>query len=467
MDSFIYWGNAAHSYSPASMTALPGAQNTVAAAADLDQNGYVDIVFPNGRIYWNGPQGFSIDRRLDLDVERGNGVTVADLNRDGYLDLIFSAGGAHVPGSESTGFIYWGSRSGYRPGNRTALKLDTRITLSPRAADLNKDGFLDLIFPDVDSETLDIVWGDASGRYSMDRKTRLAVQSAASIEIADLNGDGWLDLILGGGWDRKRFGRPTREATLLWGSPTGFSPERATHLEAFDSLDQAVADLNKDGYLDIVMTNYHAYTTRTLPAFIYWGGPGGAYSESRRTSLAAESSSAVTVADFNQDGWLDLVVFNHVASGDHSAGANIFWGGKEGYSYGRQQWVPTFGPHFSLMKDIGNIYHRRIEEEYLSPPLECPAGTIPARLGWKARTPNGTAVKFQIRTAPSKAALAGAEWRGPQGPSTYYERSDSRLALRGEHAWLQYRAVFISPDGGSTSFLEQVYIDTSRESSGR
>jgi hypothetical protein len=99
------------------------------------------------------------------------------------------------------------------------LKLDTRITLSPRAADLNKDGYLDLIFPDVDSDNLDIVWGDSSGRYSTDRRTLLQVQSAASVEIADLNGDGWLDLILGGGWERKRFGRPTRQATLLWGSP--------------------------------------------------------------------------------------------------------------------------------------------------------------------------------------------------------------------------------------------------------
>ena len=50
MDSFIYWGNAAHTYSPASMTALPGANNTVATAGDFDQNGYVDIALPNGLI---------------------------------------------------------------------------------------------------------------------------------------------------------------------------------------------------------------------------------------------------------------------------------------------------------------------------------------------------------------------------------------------------------------------------------
>jgi hypothetical protein len=137
----------------------------------------------------------------------------------------------------------------------------------------------------------------------------------------------------------------------------------------------------------------------------------------------------------------------------------MFWGGKDGYSYARRQWIPTFGPHFSLMKDLGNIYHRRIEEEYLSAPLECPARKIPARLGWKAQTPHGTAVKFQIRTARAKPELAKAPWHGPQGPDTHYERTDARLSVPSDHGWLQYRVLFTSPDGGSTAFLEEVHLD--------
>jgi hypothetical protein len=286
----------------------------------------------------------------------------------------------------------------------------------------------------------------------------MRVQSAATVEIADLNRDGWLDLIFGGGWDPARAGRPTRQSTILWGSAQGYASERAAHLESFDSLEQAVADLNKDGYLDIVMTNYHAYTTRTIPALIYWGGPNG-YSEARRTSLPAESSSSVTVADLNRDGWADIVIYNHVAAGDHSVGANIFWGGPEGYSYLRRSHFPTFGPHFGVRRDIGNIYDRRLEEDYTSAPLEIPAGRRPSRLSWKARTPHGTAVRFTLRSAATAAALAQAQWVGPRGKDSFFDQPGATLTVPGDHRFLQYRATLSTPDGGSTPFLEAVEIE--------
>ena len=40
----------------------------------------------------------------------------------------------------------------------------------------------------------------------------------------------------------------------------------------------------------------------------------------------------MTVADLNQDTWIDLAVVNHVKLGDHGAGTNIFWGGPAAYS---------------------------------------------------------------------------------------------------------------------------------------
>lgn len=440
------------------MAHLPGPGEATPAIADLDQNGYVDIAFGNGWIYWGGPEGYSAKRRQDLAIQNGHGAAVADLNRDGYLDLVITAGSAQQPESPSSSLIFWGSPRGFRRENQQVFRLSTRISLSPSIADLNKDGFLDLIFTDVDTENMDIFWGDARG-FSARKHTLLQVQSSATVEIADLNGDGWLDLILGGGWDRKRFGRPTRQASIVWGSPDGFSPKKTSRLEAFDSLEQAVADLNKDGFLDIAMTNYHAYSTRTLPAFIYWGGPNGTYSESRRSSLPAESSSALTVADLNRDGWNDIVVFNHQERGDHGVGANIFWGGPQGYSLSRSHRIQTFGPHFGVRRDIGNIYDRKLREEYVSPPLELPKGKTASRLNWQARTPHGTAVKFQLRTGKSAAELRSATWQGPQGRQSYYERPGAVLQLPAESRWLQYGAVLTTPDSGSTPVLERVGID--------
>ena len=459
IDTFIYWGNPYHYYSAASLTTLPNSSSP-ASVADFNQDGWVDIVMPHGLLYWGDPEGYDPERKLQLPVKRGTGTAVADLNRDGYLDLVLSTLKVEGTRYSSSASVVWGTGQGFDAEGATPLTLSTKITQSPTIADLDKDGHLDLIFPDVDSGRVEFFWGAKDGTYSNDRSSQLDVQPCSVVEVADLNEDGWLDLIVGGGWNTKEYGQPTREITILWGGQDGFDAARSLKLEAYDSLEHAVADLNRDGYLDLVVTNYHAYMTRTIPAFIYWGGADRTFSENRRSHLPAESSGALTVADFNQDGWMDIVVFNHLERGDHGAGTNIYWGGPEGYSFLRRQWVQTFGPHFGTRRDVGNIYHRKLEEEYFSSPLAIPAGRIPARLNWKAQTPHGTGLEFQLRSSADHSQLAAADWTGPDGTASAYTQPGSRIEVPAPHRWLQYRVVFTTPDGGNTAVLDEVSIDT-------
>ena len=476
IESFIYWGNPRYNYSPASMTLLPNC--TAQGIADYKQDGFVDVVGGyEGDIHYGSPSGFTTEpiiktnrRAVGSDPTgqpplEGQGLAVADLNRDGYLDLVMSRGVRHrfmdqgAKPKSTEGLILWGGSSGFNDANKTLLPLETLFSQSVNVADLNKDGFLDLIFPGLETGMTHIFWGAADGSFSEERQARLQAHNASTVEIADLNRDGWLDLIFGGGWDTvNNYARPTRFAMIFWGGRDGYSRQRTQRLESFDSLESSVADLNKDGFLDIVFTNYHAYFTRRVPALIYWGGPQGTYSESRRTTLPAESSSALTIADLNQDSWLDLFVCNHVVNGDHTVGSHIFWGGPQGYAAANRQWVPTFGPHFSNGRDLGNIYDRRLIEEYVSAPLQLPAGTGTSRLEWQATTPHGTEIKFQIRTAQSRQALAQTQWHGPDGVGDRFEKTGMRINAPDPHRWLQYRAEFITPDGGNTPVLEEVTL---------
>src|SRR5207249_971162 len=122
------------------------------------------------------PQGYSSQRRQELGNLKGHSASVADLNRDGYLDLVITMGLAPLDNSPSTALIFWGSGQGYRYDNRAELKLTTRISLSSTIADFNKDGYLDLIFTDVDSEKVDIFWGSLNGAFTSEKHTELEVQ---------------------------------------------------------------------------------------------------------------------------------------------------------------------------------------------------------------------------------------------------------------------------------------------------
>ena len=180
--------------------------------------------------------------------------------------------------------------------------------------------------------------------------------------------------------------------------------------------------------------------------FIYWGGEGGTYSKTNRTDLPAESSSGIQTVDLNRDGYPEIVVHNHMKDGDHTINSYIYWNGPEGFHRDRRSEVPNFGPHYSQMTDPGNLYTRKLEEEYLSPPLELSESGRPVSLFWEGEEPHGARLKFQIRTAASRQALASEEWQGPGGKGFFYQSSGTAIGeVKADHGWLQYRTVFTSP----------------------
>jgi hypothetical protein len=228
-------------------------------------------------------------------------------------------------------------------------------------------------------------------------------------------------------------------------------------LDAFQSLECGIADLNRDGNLDLVLSNYMSDTTRALPLFIYWGGPAGRYSNQRRTDLPAESSAGIQTVDLNSDGYPEIIVHNHLKDGDHCIDSYIYWNSPKGFDKNRRTSLPTFGPHFSQMTDPGNLYSRKLEEEYFSAPLAIPAGKKAHRLFWHGTEPHGAKLRFQVRSAATREGLTQAIWMGSQGERSFYDAPGSELkSASAGHVWLQYRAVFTSPDGGEWPTLSKV-----------
>ena len=466
LPAVIFWGNHGHNYGHASSSLLDMHPHMEYSVADLDDDGYPDFVFlgdhrASSVIVWGSADGFQSRNRTELPVKSPMCSSVADLNRDGFLDIVYAVPGAFEKDrrANARALILWGNGDRFAGARTDDWELSSGGIEASTVADLNRDGWPDLVFPMAGAARSEIWYGSAGG-YRREHSERVRVNGSPHAAAADLDRDGWLDLIFTGAADPARF--TVNVPTLIyWGGPQGFSAGTPTELECYTGLDATVADFNRDGHLDIAVTNYRSDTNRKVPTFLYWGDGSRNFSEKRRTLLKAGSGAAIDALDLNRDGWLELIVSNHQENFDHAlAGTDIFWGGPEGFARSRRDILPTVGVHHDTMVDAGNIYDRSFNWEYEFDPVTAPRNASFSRLHWQADTRLGTTVRFHIRSARNEEELTNAEWRGPQGPDSSYTDSGVQLAVvPADHRWLQYRAVFSSPDGGNTAYLEEVVVE--------
>ncbi|WP_428938597.1 FG-GAP repeat domain-containing protein [Fontivita pretiosa] len=476
--SFVYWGDKKGQYSVQRRLELPGVEPYDWAAGDLDDDGKVDLVLANmaevGRritesfIYWGQDTDpmYAPEHRSAVVTMGGRGVSLADLDRDGYLDLLFFNTNVSRPGEPGPTpgqllphgvFIYWGSPDGFVTTARTELPGSGNGL--PQAADLNYDGNLDIIVTGGPGPTL-IYWGDGKrDGYSRQRCSQVPNSKGFSnSEVADLNKDGYLDLIL--------VFRGDKPSYVYWGNEKGeFSDQRRTPFTPIESQGVTVGDVNGDGWLDIVAPSYKTGGSRATMSRIFLGGPEG-ISDSRRFELPTMGGTGSLVSDFNRDGYTDLLLICHRSEGDpnkpgvlsdHCTDSYLYWGGPDGFKVDRKLLIPVEGAHYDAGTDLGNIYDRSLQFDYISPAHEY-GGKRGQRIEWKAQTPPGTKVKFQVRTAASQSELAAASWVGPKGQGSYYERSGASLNTPEGHSWIQYRAVLESENGANSPVLDSVSL---------
>ena len=155
----------------------------------------------------------------------------------------------------------------------------------------------------------------------------LYVSRAGRVQVInkwDLNKDGYVDVLISNDHDVFEI----VDAFIYWGTGRGVTsllPElwrerplaqvlfglvenkaAVTRLPAFGGGRSVVADLNRDGYPEIIFCNYIHNYPGLRTAYVYWGSADG-YKSSRRTELPTNWAAGVAAADLDGDGYPELV----------------------------------------------------------------------------------------------------------------------------------------------------------------
>ncbi len=247
-------------------------------------------------------------------------------DNDGRSDLFISGGKRELvsidPTTKEKTYRYSGlsvvANQGERRWNRPR-RFETHEFSSFAVADLNGDALSDVVMCQADAEdkSLRIMWGNSEGDLKAKPTTELPVAYASCAAIADLNGDEKQDLVVGINQTQDTW--HASSPILLGDGKGGFKPS-ADRVPTARPISVLVAPgVDESSEHRIVFCNILAGRIfEDVPAQVYWGGKEG-FDKARMSNFFSRSGFCSSAADLNDDGFTELIMMAAV----HAAKRNL------------------------------------------------------------------------------------------------------------------------------------------------
>jgi len=308
--------------------------------ADLDSDHDLDAVFSSGQVWLNDGRGSFAPRSTDM-VYRGHGVAAGDVDGDSDIDILFAC-------APVTLFLNDG-RANFSPSDQV-LGDSTKGAFRACFLDLDRDDDLDVAT---------IYGGDSSAVFVNDGHGQFSLSEywVPSTACADLDNDGDIDFFLRdrgigykvllntGGWEFTeswshadssvdygfvQFGDLDNDGDLDVVSTNGgndniyptlvLSNDGTGRFEITDADlpptrwgNTALGDLNGDGFLDALVTNFR------LPNYVFLNNGQGKLIDTGLRWGGSAGNMITALGDLDGDGDLDAFV------SDFEGGANQVW----------------------------------------------------------------------------------------------------------------------------------------------
>lgn len=427
--------------------------------ADLNLDGWPEFVVSAGwamggssfsSLFWGSQSAGGPDpnNRVDLPTRKSEALCIHNLDKDTYLDII------SVGETPDTGIrVFWGNPAGYGLGNSSSRTAPGWVSHNPEVADLNKDGYPDVIMTcskagaSNDSGGVWILWGDATPRDLTDNPSQVLLNPGIDwhgITLADFNTDGWLDIVI------SRWAVSNAVSKIYFSSAGSFDPANSLTLATSTSFGGSAAwDMDGDGWLDLVF--FRGYNLN-LPLLIWHNSGSPPYfnpGDTARIGKAVTYTGGI-VGDLNSDGKPDIFA--------NSDTAFVFWGVRitgTCDSIQKLTMLPNDHDHHSTFREPGNVYDRSPMEWYESGVFHSDTLQSSATVSWIAwdSTQIGTELRMYIRTRWDGSS-PWSNWRQVTNGETvseppYFPARD-----------IQYRAEFRWVNPAWLPWLERVELRT-------